>query len=500
MTVGIKIFDLGISEFFSESSYLFFSVTIFADILAGFGVDSRSDKVFNAKFFTYRLQQKLGGSRNYNVVVLLLFQIVPFDAAFVYIPKVCYILFNIAVAQKSIHSFLEICFCSAFEYIVFRNRAEQGKGKRKNLFMTLKRKKVEFGCGIAIKNRFIKVINIHTASPSVTSFSQTNVTIRTSKNNSKLEKIYRITLAQSINILYNTINICIRGSVVFGYLQVQKSELLVREFDAYKAVYCGLCKQMGKDYSFLTRLSLSYDATFYTMIMMSLEKSCTGFKDGRCRFNPLKKCKFAKSKSDCYSKAAALSVITAYYKLIDDKKDGGFFKRLLSGLIKPFFGHWHKKAKKLYPELEAAVSKMMEAQSQVELGNSAGIDASAHPTAEMLATVLSLEGTDDMQKRVLYEFGYHIGRWVYLMDAADDLEKDKKHHNFNPFLNVETDNIADYQTGVLNQSLARAYDAYNLLVFIDFKGILDNMMLYGFPSKQNAVVYRSQEEEDDKSI
>ena len=42
---------------------------------------------------------------------------------------------------------------------------------------------------------------------------------------------------------------------MFGYLQVRKSELLVREWEAYKAVYCGLCKQMGKDYPFLTRLS-----------------------------------------------------------------------------------------------------------------------------------------------------------------------------------------------------------------------------------------------------
>ena len=84
-----------------------------------------------------------------------------------------------------------------------------------------------------------------------------------------------------------------KEQIVFGYLQIQKSELLVREFEAYKSVYCGLCKQMGKDYSFLTRLSLSYDCTFYAMLLMSVSRSCKGFKDGRCTFNPLKKCKFA---------------------------------------------------------------------------------------------------------------------------------------------------------------------------------------------------------------
>ena len=75
---------------------------------------------------------------------------------------------------------------------------------------------------------------------------------------------------------------------MFGYLQIQKSELLVRETEAYKAVYCGLCRQMGKDYSVFTRFTLSYDCTFYAMLLMSLNRSCKGFKDGRCTCNPLK--------------------------------------------------------------------------------------------------------------------------------------------------------------------------------------------------------------------
>lgn len=287
---------------------------------------------------------------------------------------------------------------------------------------------------------------------------------------------------------------------MFGYLRVKKSELLVREFEAYKSVYCGLCRQLGKDYSFLTRLILSYDCTFYAMLLMSLSRSCNGFYKGRCKCNPLKKCSFARCGDDAYSKAAALSVISAYYKLADDLTDGGFFKRLAVRLVKPFFGRWHKKAAKIFPSLEAPVFKMMEMQREVERDKSAGVDPSAHPTAVMLGTVLALEGGDDAQRRIYYEFGYHIGRWIYLIDAADDLEKDIKNDCFNPFRNVEAEDIREYQTSVLNQSLARAYDAYNLITLIDFKGIFDNMMLYGFPAKQNTVVYRIEEEENDKSV
>ena len=147
-----------------------------------------------------------------------------------------------------------------------------------------------------------------------------------------------------------------KEQIVFGYLQIQKSELLVREFEAYKSVYCGLCKQMGKDYSFLTRLSLSYDCTFYAMLLMSVSRSCKGFKDGRCTFNPLKKCKFALCESDCYSKASAFSVISVFYKLKDDLADEGFFRRILTRFLLLFFSHWRKKAAKKYPEIDKYIS------------------------------------------------------------------------------------------------------------------------------------------------
>jgi hypothetical protein len=276
---------------------------------------------------------------------------------------------------------------------------------------------------------------------------------------------------------------------VFGYLQIQKSELLVREAEAYKAVYCGLCRQMGKDYSGLTRFTLSYDCTFYAMFLMSLNRSCKGFKDGRCTCNPLKKCKFATDEGDAYGKAAAFSMISVYYKIIDDIQDSGFFKKLLCRIIKPFFSHQRKKAADKYPDMDKAVSDMMKMQYDAEHSEKPSVDMSAHPTALMLAAVLSAEAHDEIQKRVLYEFGYHIGRWIYLVDAADDIEKDIKSNGFNPFVNKKTGEVksSDFIKAVLNQSLARAYDAYNLLNFTDFKGILDNMMLLGFPASQNRV-------------
>ena len=286
---------------------------------------------------------------------------------------------------------------------------------------------------------------------------------------------------------------------MFGYLQIHKDELKVKEYEAYKSVYCGLCKQLGKDYGFMTRLILSYDCTFYAILLMSLKRSCTGFSDGRCKFNPLKKCKFACCKDDAYSKASAVSVISAYYKVVDDIDDSGFFKRTALKIVKPFFKRRQKKAAKLFPEIENIVSEMMKNQKAAEKDELVTIDKAAAPTAKMISALAALEGADDLQKRVLSEFGYQIGRWVYLIDAADDYEKDKKSGNFNPFIKSEIDDNG-YINSILSQSLARAYDAYNLLDIIDFKPILDNMMLYGFPVKQNAVLNKRQEVKNEQSV
>ena len=232
---------------------------------------------------------------------------------------------------------------------------------------------------------------------------------------------------------------------------------------------------------------------------MSLKRSCTGFSDGRCKFNPLKKCKFADCKDNAYSKASALSVISAYYKVVDDIDDSGFFKRIALKIVKPFFGRRQKKAARRFPEIEIIVSEMMKNQKAAENDELVTIDKAANPTAKMISDLAALEGGNDLQKRVLSEFGYQIGRWVYLIDSADDYEKDKKSGNFNPFIKADI-NDKDYINSVLSQSLARAYDAYNLLDIIDFKPIIDNMMLYGFPNKQNAVLNNRQEVKNEQSV
>lgn len=278
---------------------------------------------------------------------------------------------------------------------------------------------------------------------------------------------------------------------MFGYIRIDKGELKVREYEAYKSAYCGLCKQMGRDYSFLSRLTLSYDCTFYAVFLMAITRSCEGFEKGRCRFNPLKRCTYCKG-GEAMSKAAALSVILSYYKVVDDIRDGGFFKRTLCKIIKPLFSRWRKKARKRYPELDRLAEKMICDQWSAEENPSCPLDLAAEPTAAMLASALELDATDETERRLYRQIGYGLGRFIYLADAADDLSDDMKKGGFNPF--IQFGDEADEVIGAnLSQALATVFDAYNFLEIIDFKGIIDNIILMGLPRVQEEIISKRKE-------
>lgn len=273
---------------------------------------------------------------------------------------------------------------------------------------------------------------------------------------------------------------------MFGYIRVDKNELLVREYEAYKSVYCGLCKRMGREYSFLSRFLLSYDCTFYAVFLMALKRSCEGFHSGRCRFNPLKKCTYCACGDDALSKAAAVNVTLAYYKLIDDISDSGFLKRAALKAVKPFLSRFRKKAARRFPYIDNLAEKMLNSQLKAEKNPDCNLDMAAEPTAEFLAALLEYEGSGNLS-RVYRQTGYGLGRFIYLIDAADDLEKDIKKGNFNPFIPYG-ENRLEIMKNNLSSALSMTFDAYNLLDITDFKGILDNVILRGLPTVQSEIL------------
>ena len=283
---------------------------------------------------------------------------------------------------------------------------------------------------------------------------------------------------------------------LFGYIKVDQANLLGKEYEAYKGIYCSLCRQLGRDYSVFARFILSYDCTFYAMLALDLADKPPCYQPGRCRSNPFKKCNYADTQTAALSLAAALSVISAYYKLRDNLLDSPWYKRIFYRLIQPFFASWRKKAAKRYPEIEASVSKMMDEQLKAEKDEACLLDMAASPTATMLGEMCALL-TDriplrdrlpkDSTKRILQAMGYYMGRWIYLIDAADDIEKDKKHHNFNPFLLSDTADAA-YIEATLNHALSEALLSYGLLKNGRFDGIIKNVLCVSCVNIQKKII------------
>lgn len=283
---------------------------------------------------------------------------------------------------------------------------------------------------------------------------------------------------------------------MFGFVRIHKDEMKIKDYEAYKAVYCSLCKQLVRDYSFLSGFLLNYDCTFFALFSMSIEPQCVGFKKGRCRYNPIKPCNYCSGGENTLSKAAALLILMSYYKLLDNINDGGFLKRLGLTLIKPIFSLWKRKAAKKYPQYNTFCEEMYQSQLSCEQNRDTSVDEAAEPTAILLKKVFAVEAYSEHIRPAFEEFGYHLGKWVYLMDAACDIDDDIKQGSFNPIYNKlkksKTESV-EFCDGLLSQSLFLLTSAYNLIEKKRFKDILDNIILLGLTKKQKEVLFSGKE-------
>lgn len=268
---------------------------------------------------------------------------------------------------------------------------------------------------------------------------------------------------------------------MFGYVKVNKPEMKVKEYETYRGLYCSLCKALGREYGISARLMLSYDITFLVIVLLATKEILPTFKKGRCPFNPSKRCNYCQNGKEEFSFAAAVTVLLFYYKLLDSISDSSFFKRLFCYIIYPYAFFKRKKALKKYAELDLEIAKAMEKQAKTEKTQTDSFDLSAHNSADMLGKIFAWGNEDNLS---LYKFGYFIGRWVYLTDAADDIEGDLKSGNYNVFINrfklskekPITDEEKAEIISTLNMTLAQAAKEYQSLEVSILFPIIENII------------------------
>ena len=221
---------------------------------------------------------------------------------------------------------------------------------------------------------------------------------------------------------------------MFGYVKPDYRELKVKEYDLYKSAYCGLCRVMGKRYSYIYKMSLSYDFVFMVLLRLYASPENVSFTKRRCIAHPTKK-KVMMEENSALSLASDVGVIMLYHDFLDKINDKDGFKSFVCKLIMPELKRLRKKACK--NENISAFDKFVEERlknlSNIEKDSTPSVDIPSEEFGLILAEALSI-GYEGTNKRITYEIGKNIGKWIYIIDAVDDIDRDEKNKNYNPFL------------------------------------------------------------------
>ena len=275
---------------------------------------------------------------------------------------------------------------------------------------------------------------------------------------------------------------------MFGYVKPQSSELLVREYEFYRATYCGICRAMKKHTGLLSNVSLSYDSVLLALVRMNFIPR-GGIQTTRrtCIAHPLKRRGMLVENEAIEYTARAFALFT-YYKICDDINDAGVAKRALMTLALPISATAKRRAGLL--SLSEMMREKLSRISEMENAMVESVDLPAGVFGELLGEVFSygLSGDDKM---VYYSFGYHLGKFIYAADAAEDYERDFDSGNYNPYTLVYKKPTLSHENRqsikcALLLECRKIEAAFNLMPFGEratVENIVKNIIYLGLPAR-----------------
>lgn len=282
---------------------------------------------------------------------------------------------------------------------------------------------------------------------------------------------------------------------MFGYVIPLKQELKIREYNIFRGYYCGICHEIKKNYGNIPRLSLNYDMTFLAIFLDSLCDTKIETINKRCIAHLLKKPSIIYNNL-AITYAASMNVALSYYKILDDVNDDNNIK---SKFLLHMLSHYNKKFTKDILFINKIIEKELKRLSILEREkNFSSLDEICDPFSVIVGKIIELYPNslynDSIDKReLLYKFGYTLGKWIYLIDALDDLEEDMRLKKFNPieFLFNESnfnyselkDSITDrIEFNILNCAY-NCMEIFNKLEIKKNKEIIENIISLGMMDK-----------------
>ena len=260
---------------------------------------------------------------------------------------------------------------------------------------------------------------------------------------------------------------------MLGVMTIRKDELKFREFDRYQGFYCGLCRAIGRRCGGVCRMALSFEMTFAAMLLTALYETQTSEEKHRCGFHPVHRRLTLGNEAIDY--CADLSAIVSYYDLLDGCEDERRVDRLAeSRLLKTAA----LRAGEALPRQRQAVERYVAALHEVERRNEANLDAAANLTGELMAELMVMR--EDVYARDLREMGFYLGKFIYLCDSYEDIERDRKKGSYNPLLSRSEDpDFAANCEQMLGDMMARATQAFERLPILQDAEIMRNILYSG---------------------
>ena len=268
---------------------------------------------------------------------------------------------------------------------------------------------------------------------------------------------------------------------MFGYIVVHKPELKVREYETYRASYCGLCHSLKKQSGRIGQLTLSFDMTFLALLLTGLYEPETVTKSARCIAHPVEKHFYRENRYFDY--AADMNVLLTYYKCLDDWQDerkltACLFGQALKGNVKKLAERYERQSRYLRDNL-AALSAY-EKEKQYDIDKTAGFFGA-------IMAELFVYAEDEWADK-LRRMGFFFGKFIYLMDAYEDIEEDLKQGRYNPLADLyKKDTFEQECQQILKMMMAETSRVFEQLPILEDVEILRNILYAGVWSRYGQI-------------
>ncbi len=271
---------------------------------------------------------------------------------------------------------------------------------------------------------------------------------------------------------------------MFGYVTIAAGALTQAQRDRYRAYYCGLCHALKRRYGALGRMTLSYDLTFLYLLLSSLYEPEAQEGMERCLPHPVKPHAYVLNPIADY--CCDMNLLLAYHKCLDDwQDDRSLTGRAEAALLKSAY----VRISALYPDKCATVERCLRDIRALEKADEPSPDAAANLTAHMLGALYRYR--NDLWADTLQRIGEGLGRFIYLMDAYDDLAADQRRGRYNPLRALSQH--PDYEQRVkdsLTLLIAESTDAFETLPLVQDMDILRNILYAGCWSRYEQLKLR----------